>query len=186
MKIYFLKRSRRFFALRASLAPTSTERFLQHNRKTWPAQKSSRKTKFFQFEVLSAWNDVESKKWMSVILTSISNLRGGVRSLDMLHCLSTTEGLKKAAGLSGIFLLGPCCGRLRSVLQRWGRRGEEDDEEPKTINHGWCHLPQSLWPAPLWSHRCDSPKHINTQSTTNQCLVVGSSGLLESFMFWNL
>lgn len=46
--------------------------------------------------------------------------RGGVRSLDMLHCLSTTEGLKKAAGLSGIFLLGPCCGRLRSKLRGGG------------------------------------------------------------------
>lgn len=26
---------------------------------------------------------------------------------------------------------------------------EEDEEEVATINHGWCHPPQSLWPARL-------------------------------------
>lgn len=60
---------------------------------------------------------------------------------------------KRAGGLSGIFLFGPCCWRLRAtqctVEGGGGGGGEEEDEELKTINHGWCHPPQSLWPAPL-------------------------------------
>ena len=62
----------------------------------------------------------------------------------------SSTGILKAGGLSKIFLsLGPVVKglELRSALYRWG--GEEDDEEMKTFNHGWCRPPQSLWPALL-------------------------------------
>lgn len=68
---------------------------------------------------------------------------------EKLRCAALfifNTGLKKAGGLSEIFLFDPCCGRLRAT--QCTVEAGEDDEEPKTINHGWCHPPQSLWPAP--------------------------------------
>lgn len=58
--------------------------------------------------------------------------------------------------------------RCRDGGRGAGGGGREDDKEQETLNHGWCHPPQSLWPAPLWSRRCDSPKK-QRRLMTNQC-----------------
>lgn len=39
--------------------------------------------------------------------------------------------------------------RCRDGGRGVGGGGREDDKEQETLNHGWCHPPQSLWPAPL-------------------------------------
>lgn len=81
------------------------------------------------------------------------------RKESLLYLWQNT--LNMAGGLSNTFLsLGPVVKgfELCSALWSLQREDEGDDEELRTINHGWCHPPQSLWPAPLWSRRCDSPK----------------------------
>ena len=137
------------------------------------------------------WTVNTSSSELSVVKATINNFRNGLWSIDVLHCLSSTEGLKTGWWIDRVryFCLWARRWKASSYAVHYrggGEGGGVDDGEPKTVNHGWCHPPQSLWPAPLWSHRCDSPKHIhriNDQSMPPFLLLWLIS---KSFMLWNL